>query len=112
MLEQLEQLLSKLKGNLDKEEVGGVVSSGYHLSEHVSHNNTIAKLRVGEHIDTGEKVAVRIVRKSRLTDEIEIGNLMREVKIQASLDHFYTCFLFEVSLSQIRLYKTRDTFVL
>lgn len=100
MIKQLEEVLARLKGNLTKEEVGGVHSSGYKLTHDTINSDQNAKLRIGQHYDTGEAVAIKIFKRTALHSDQEIGRLLKEVKLQARLDHYHIAYLYEVSTAQ------------
>lgn len=95
-MEQLEEVLSKLKGNLNKDSVRGLQSSGYKLFEEICETN-LQKVRKGEHVNTEEEVTIKIARQSNLTTPEEISMLRRKVENHARLDHPHIVYLYEVN---------------
>lgn len=48
---------------------------------------TFGKVRLGTHILTGEKVAVKVLEKSKIKDKKDVERINREIKILKKLHH-------------------------
>ena len=48
---------------------------------------TFGKGRLGTHILTGEKVAVKVLEKSKIKDRKDVERISREIKILKKLHH-------------------------
>ena len=66
----------------------------YLLSEQIG-IGTFSKVTKGIHILTGEKIAVKILDKSKIKDEIDIEHITREIEILKSISHRNICQLYE-----------------
>ena len=76
-----EKNISKKVGNYIIEEQLGV--------------GTFSKVTKGIHTLTGEKVAIKILDKSKIKDEIDIERINREIEILKSISHVNISFLYE-----------------
>ena len=56
---------------------------------------TFSKVTKGIHIITGEKVAIKILDKSKINDEIDIKHITREIEILKSISHENIAQLYE-----------------
>ena len=66
----------------------------YLLAEQIG-VGTFSKVTKGIHILTGEKVAIKILDKSKIKDEIDIKYITREIEILKSIFHKNICQLYE-----------------
>ena len=66
----------------------------YLLSEQIG-VGTFSKVTKGIHILTGEKIAAKILDKSKIKDEIDIEHIIREIEILKSISHKNICELYE-----------------
>lgn len=57
---------------------------------------TFGKVKIGTHIITGEKVAVKILEKSKIVDASDIERVRREIKIFKKTYHPYVTQLYEI----------------
>lgn len=48
---------------------------------------TFGKVKLGTHIPTGEKVAVKILEKSKITDVADVERVAREIHILKIVRH-------------------------
>ncbi len=60
---------------------------------------TFGKVKIGIHLPTGEKVAVKILEKSKIKEQADIRRVNREIKILKKAQHD----------NVIRLYEVLDT---
>ena len=51
---------------------------------------------MGTHILTGEKVAIKVLEKSRITDVTDVERVTREIHILKMIRHPNICQLFEI----------------
>jgi len=64
---------------------------------------TFAKVKLGEHIDTGENIAVKIIQKNGM-DEIDRINALREIHILKLIRHPHIIQLYEIIETPERTY--------
>ena len=57
---------------------------------------TFGKVKLGTHLPTNQKVAIKILEKSKITGKDDIERTMREMKILKSLNHMNIIKIFEV----------------
>jgi len=57
---------------------------------------TFGKVKLGIHLPTNQKVAIKILEKSKITGKDDIERSMREMKILKSLNHMNIIKIFEV----------------
>lgn len=57
---------------------------------------TFGKVKIGIHILTGEKVAIKILEKARITKAIDVNRLTREIQILKKVRHPNVVQLYEV----------------
>lgn len=60
---------------------------------------SFSKVRLGTHLVTGLKVAVKCIAKTTLVDSANASNLLRELALLGSLDHPNICPLLQVNLN-------------
>lgn len=58
---------------------------------------TFGKVKVGTHILTGEKVAVKILEKEKIQDVSDVERVAREIHILKIMRHPHIIQLYEVS---------------
>jgi serine/threonine protein kinase len=70
------------------------------FNDYLIHNTigkgTFGKVKLGIHIPTNEKIAIKILEKNKITDEDDIIRIDREMKICKSLYHLNVIKIFEV----------------
>mmetsp|Transcript_22749 Transcript_22749/g.73166 ORF Transcript_22749/g.73166 Transcript_22749/m.73166 type:complete len:612 (-) Transcript_22749:523-2358(-) len=69
---------------------------GNYAIGHVLGEGSFGKVRIGTHIVTGEKVAIKILEKSRIVETTDIQRVAREIKILKRNRHRNIIQLFEV----------------
>ena len=65
---------------------------------------TFGKVRLGTHILTGEKVAVKILEKNRITDVSDVERVAREIHILKIIRHPHIVQLYEIIETSKQLY--------
>ena len=87
--------------------VGRVLSLGKTIGE-----GTFGKVKVGTHILTGEKVAVKILEKEKIQDVSDVERVAREIHILKIMRHPHIIQLYEVWVpNSPRLLKRPDSFI-
>ena len=63
----------------------------YNLGNYIVGNTigrgTFGKVKLGTHLPTGEKVAVKILEKNRIKDKSDLTRVTREIKILKQVRH-------------------------
>ena len=57
---------------------------------------TFSKVKLGIHIPTGEKVAIKILEKSKIEDNDDLACVTREIKFLKGLHHINLISLYEI----------------
>lgn len=65
---------------------------------------TFGKVKLGKHILTGEKVAVKILEKDRISDMADVERVAREIHILKLIRHPNIVQLYEIIETQKQLY--------
>lgn len=65
---------------------------------------TFGKVKLATHILTGEKVAIKILEKSRIKDKKDIERISREIKILKKLRHPNVIQLYEIIETESELF--------
>ena len=65
---------------------------------------TFGKVKIGTHITTGEKVAVKILEKSKITDVADVERVSREIHILKIVQHPHVVQLYEIIETPKKLY--------
>lgn len=65
----------------------GSSSVGHYILGKTLGEGTFGKVRLGTHILTGEKVAVKVLEKSKIKDKKDVERISREIKILKKLHH-------------------------
>ena len=65
---------------------------------------TFGKVKIAVHIPTGEKVAVKVLEKSRIKEQADIRRVNREIKILKKTRHVNVIQLYEVLDTQNSVY--------
>lgn len=60
---------------------------------------TFGKVRLGTHLITGEKVAIKILEKDKIKDQSDVERVTREIHILKIVRHPNVIQLYEVSLT-------------
>lgn len=60
-------------------------------------------MRLGTHLITGEKVAIKILEKDKIKDQSDVERVTREIHILKIVRHPNVIQLYEVSLYQIQI---------
>jgi len=71
-------------------------SIGHYLLGKTLGEGTFGKVRIGTHIMTGEKVAIKILEKSRIVEPADVERVSREISILKRVRHKNVIQLFEV----------------
>ena len=74
---------------------GGVVLSNY-LVQHTLGQGTFGKVKLAQHMPTGERVAIKILEKARIKEVADAQRVAREIKILKRIRHPNVIQLFEV----------------
>ena len=69
---------------------------GHYLLGKTIGEGTFGKVKIAVHIPTGEKVAVKILEKSRIKDQADVRRVNREIKILKRARHANIIQLYEV----------------
>ena len=69
---------------------------GHYFIEHVIGEGTFGKVRMGTHKLTREKVAIKILEKSKITDVTDVERVAREIHILKLIRHPNIIQLFEI----------------
>lgn len=75
---------------------GQSVSIGHYMLGRIIGEGTFGKVRLGTHILTGEKVAVKVLEKRLIVDVADVERVAREVRILKLFRHRYVVQLFEI----------------
>ena len=62
---------------------------------------TFGKVRLGTHLITGEKVAIKILEKDKIKDQSDVERVTREIHILKIVRHPNVIQLYEVSILTI-----------
>ena len=60
---------------------------GHYMLGKTLGEGTFGKVKTGTHILTGEKVAVKVLEKSRIVEKADVTRVAREIKILKNLHH-------------------------
>ena len=69
---------------------------------------TFGKVKVGKHIHTGEKVAIKILDKSKMVEEEDINRVQKEILILKKLKHKNIIQLYEIIQTKKNIYLIMD----
>ena len=69
---------------------------------------TFGKVRLGTHILTGEKVAVKVLEKSKIKDKKDVERISREIKILKKLHHPNVVQIYEIIETERDLYLVME----
>jgi 5'-AMP-activated protein kinase catalytic alpha subunit len=64
-----------------------MTSIGHYMLGKTIGEGTFGKVRIGSHILTGEKVAVKILEKDRIKDVADVERVAREIHILKLIRH-------------------------
>lgn len=96
---KLRDVLSRLRGELATREAnaihGNLGASGYKFVTESLAQTKFGNLRQGEHLETGEKVAIWIIQKHNLTDDVACERLADEIAIKSRIDHPNCIYMYE-----------------
>jgi len=79
-------------------------SIGHYILGKTIGEGTFGKVKLGTHILTGEKVAVKILEKERIVDVADVERVAREIHILKLLQHPHVIQLFEIIETPRQLY--------
>ena len=65
---------------------------------------TFGKVKLGRHVTTNEKVAVKILEKSKITDVTDVERVSREIHILKIVQHPHVIQLYEIIETPKKLY--------
>ena len=83
----------KKKKTVGKYELGKVLGEG-----------TFGKVQLGTHIETGEKVAIKILSKAKLQQQNMGSQIKKEISIMKLVNHPNVCNLVEVLASRNKIF--------
>ena len=69
-------------------------------------------MRLGTHLITGEKVAIKILEKDKIKDQSDVDRVTREIHILKIVRHPNVIQLYEVSFNKLLLHLFLTLFVL
>lgn len=92
-----------MKGDKFKNKIGDASLSQFVLSEKLG-QGTFGKVRLGTHIATGEKVAVKILEKNKIQEQEDKMRIEREIKILKMLRHNNLIQLYSVIQTPSQIY--------
>lgn len=69
---------------------------------------TFGKVKLGTHVLTGEKVAVKVLEKSRIKERKDIERISREIKILKQVHHPNVVQLYEIIETDTDLYLVME----
>jgi 5'-AMP-activated protein kinase catalytic alpha subunit len=70
---------------------------GHYLLGRTIGQGTFGKVKLGTHIPTGEKVAIKILEKEKISDAADVERVAREIHILKQIRHPNIIQLYEVS---------------
>jgi len=70
---------------------------GDYIIKHTIGKGTFGKVKLGQHIPTGENVAIKILEKDKIIDKDDVVRIEREMKICKSLNHLNIIKIFQVN---------------
>lgn len=70
---------------------------GHYLLGRTIGQGTFGKVKLGTHIPTGEKVAIKILEKEKISDAADVERVTREIHILKQIRHPNIIQLYEVS---------------
>ena len=73
-------------------------------------SGTFSKVKLGTHIPTNEKVAIKILDKIKIKDENDLERINREIAILKKLRHKNIPQLYETIISENHIYIIMNTF--
>ena len=76
----------------------------YHTYRKTVGEGTFGKVKLAVHIPTGEKVAVKILEKSRIKDQADVRRVNREIKILKKARNSNIIQLYEVIDTSTAIY--------
>jgi serine/threonine protein kinase len=76
---------SKSEGNSSSHKSSNAV--GHYILGKALGEGTFGKVKLGTHILSGEKVAVKVLEKSKIKDKKDVERISREIKILKQLHH-------------------------
>merc|ERR1719183_1144908 len=79
-------------------------SIGHYILGKTIGEGTFGKVKLGTHILTGEKVAVKILEKERIVDVADVQRVAREIHILKLLQHPHVIQLYEIIETPRQLY--------
>jgi serine/threonine protein kinase len=77
---------------------------GYYMLGKTIGEGTFGKVKLGVHLPTGEKVAVKILEKSKIKEQADIRRVNREIKILKKAKHCNIIQLYEVLDTKSAIY--------
>lgn len=82
----------------------GSTSIGHYILGKTIGEGTFGKVKLGTHILTGEKVAVKILEKERIVDVADVERVAREIHILKLIRHPHIIQLYEIIETPKQLY--------
>ena len=87
---------AKTNLSLDKSKKGGNQLISHYIIGKSIGEGTFGKVKLGKHILTGEKVAIKILEKERITDAADVERVQRETHILKLIRHPNIIQLYEI----------------
>jgi 5'-AMP-activated protein kinase catalytic alpha subunit len=69
------------------------------ILEHIIDEGTFGKVKLGIHLPTKEKVAIKILEKSKIEDASDSERIHREIYFLKKLNHINIIKIYEVKLA-------------
>mmetsp|Transcript_13904 Transcript_13904/g.25615 ORF Transcript_13904/g.25615 Transcript_13904/m.25615 type:complete len:677 (+) Transcript_13904:96-2126(+) len=79
-------------------------SIGHYILMKTIGEGTFGKVKLGTHILTGERVAVKVLEKERIVDAADVGRVAREIHILKLIRHSHIIQLYEIIETPRQLY--------
>ena len=92
------------KNFMSSNNVGIQKSIGNYVIEKTIGSGTFGKVKLGRHVPTGMKVAIKVLEKQRIVDAGDIERISREIHILKLVRHPHIVKLYEIVESQKQLY--------
>ena len=89
--------------SISKERLGTKQIGHYNLGKSIG-EGTFGKVKLGTHILSNEKVAIKILEKDKINDVSDVERVAREIHILKQIRHPNVCQLYEIIETSRQLY--------